>query len=347
MLTFPHLKKKNAFHPLRFTVQYAPYYIHRVFFDTVCPKANHSCSNSNIWTWQKWCKMGSRSHSNLFDKKGWGWGTGAWCMQRQQWKGKVFGNTDQIVCVCVSVCVVTVRVRPGSAAVMAPSGTAWSVWKLKKRKREKKKVYLLTHEHVHRLVYSKYPSHTHTHAHIRGSIAHSREIETDIAVTGPYQRIWHRMCQQHWSVVNELHSYPPTPDTTKHTHAHTHARSCGWCVSPLMFKEKIPKIHITYCKYMYSLAQTPTHTRKLSGFLLIPFKSRHHSSMICKCTRVTYIGILPWPTALNATASRTVRDSAHAFAHRLLDLSSGSPASVVAENWGEEINMPSSVLDFF
>lgn len=60
-----------------------------------------------------------------------------------------------------------------------------------------------------------------------------------------------------------------------------------------MFKEKIPKIHITYCKYMYSLAQTPTHTRKLSGFLLIPFKSRHHSSMICKCTRVTYIGILP------------------------------------------------------
>lgn len=35
---------------------------------------------------QKWCKMGSRSHSNLFDKKRWGWGTGAGCRHRQQQK---------------------------------------------------------------------------------------------------------------------------------------------------------------------------------------------------------------------------------------------------------------------
>lgn len=79
---------KNTSNLIHFTVQCAPYYIHRVFFDTVCPKANHSCSNSNIWTWQKWCKTGSRSHSNLFDKKGWGWGTEAWCMQRQRQKGR-------------------------------------------------------------------------------------------------------------------------------------------------------------------------------------------------------------------------------------------------------------------
>lgn len=39
---------KNTSNLIHFTVQCAPYYIHRVFFDTVCPKANHSCSNSNI-----------------------------------------------------------------------------------------------------------------------------------------------------------------------------------------------------------------------------------------------------------------------------------------------------------
>lgn len=33
---------------MHFALQSAPYYKHRVFFDTVCPKANHSRSNSNI-----------------------------------------------------------------------------------------------------------------------------------------------------------------------------------------------------------------------------------------------------------------------------------------------------------
>lgn len=68
------------------------YTVHCVFFETVCPKANHSHSNNNISTWEKWCKMGSRSHSNLFDKKGWGWGTGACCMQRQQQKERFLGT---------------------------------------------------------------------------------------------------------------------------------------------------------------------------------------------------------------------------------------------------------------
>lgn len=88
---FFFLNTPNLMH---FALQSAPYYKHCVFFDTVCPKANHSRSNSNIWTWQKWCKMGSRSHSNLFDKKGWGWGwgTAAWRTQRQRQKKKNGGE---------------------------------------------------------------------------------------------------------------------------------------------------------------------------------------------------------------------------------------------------------------
>lgn len=104
---FFFLNTPNLMH---FALQSAPYYKHRVFFDTVCPKANHSRSNSNIWTWQKWCKMGSRSHSNLFDKKGWGWGwgTAAWRTQRQRQKKKKGGGffwkkADQIACVCASI----------------------------------------------------------------------------------------------------------------------------------------------------------------------------------------------------------------------------------------------------
>lgn len=73
------------------------------------PQRNHSCSN-NICTWEKRCKMGSRSHSNLFDKKGWGWGTGAGCVQKHQHRGEsiffiILDNAQRIALVFVhTVC---------------------------------------------------------------------------------------------------------------------------------------------------------------------------------------------------------------------------------------------------
>ena len=86
-------------------------------------------------------------------------------------KGKVFGNANQIVCVFVQK----------SAYVGPASKVTGSFKKCLVSEELNFLLLLLTHTHTHR-IYTCYTL-------IGSSIAHSGEIETDIAVTGLYQHI--------------------------------------------------------------------------------------------------------------------------------------------------------------
>lgn len=118
-------------------------------------------------------------------KKGWGWGTEAWRMQRQQRKGKVFGNTDQIV---------SVWVRAFELLCVWPTSEVTGCYSSFKNCLDTMEL-LLTQDFLQLFIFPHFlrTEHKHTHNNTDRGISHPREIETDIAVTRPYQHIWHRV----------------------------------------------------------------------------------------------------------------------------------------------------------